>query len=180
MTSTPRDIVSFWIDAGPDRWFAADPDFDALTRARFLDAHEDAARGDLPGWDASPEGALALILLTDQFPRNMFRATPRAFATDALAVRAAEKAIARAFDRAYRPPLRRFFYLPFMHAENVVLQKRCEALCAVSGDAEGLQYAMAHREIIERFGRFPHRNPILGRLMTGEEQAFLDGGGFSG
>lgn len=180
MIPAPHDIVSFWTDAGPDRWFTADPDFDALTRVRFLDAHEVAARGDLPDWDASPEGALALILLTDQFPRNMFRATPRAFATDALAVRVAEKAVARAFDRAYRPPLRRFFYLPFMHAENVVLQKRCEALCATSGDAEGLQYAIVHREIIERFGRFPHRNPILGRAMTGEEQAFLDDGGFSG
>jgi len=180
MIPTPGDIVAFWLEAGPDRWFTADPDFDALTRTRFLDAHEDAARNNLPGWDASPEGALALILLTDQFPRNMFRATPRAFATDALAVRIAERAVARAFDRAYRPPLRRFFYLPFMHAESVVLQKRCEALCAASQDAEGLQFATVHREIIEKFGRFPHRNPILGRAMTGEEQAFLDEGGFSG
>ena len=125
-------------------------------------------------------GALALILLTDQFPRNMFRATPRAFATDALAMRIAERAIARAFDHAYHPPLRRFFYLPFMHAEDIAAQKRCEALCAAAGDEEGVKYAVVHREIIEQFGRFPHRNPILGREMTEEEQRFLDGGGFSG
>lgn len=180
MTPTPRDIIDFWLEAGPDRWFSVDPEFDALVTARFLVPHEAAARGDLPGWDASADGALALILLTDQFPRNMFRATPRAFATDALALRIAERAIARAFDQAYRPPLKRFFYLPFMHAEDIAHQKRCEALCAAAGDAEGVQYAIVHREIIERFGRFPHRNPILGRPMSAEEQAFLDAGGFSG
>ena len=179
MVLLPRDIVSFWIDAGPHRWFAADPDFDALTRARFLDAHEDAARGDLPGWDASPEGALALILLTDQFPRNMFRATPRAFATDALAVRAAEKAIARAFDRAYQPPLRRFFYLPFMHSERLADQERSVALYRAL-DGDGLRYAEIHRDAIARFGRFPHRNPVLGRAMTAEERKYLDEGGFAG
>ncbi|HMN71761.1 MAG TPA: DUF924 family protein [Rhodoblastus sp.] len=180
MTSSPRDIIDFWLAAGPERWFSADPDFDALTRARFLALHETAARGDLPDWSATPEGTLALILLTDQFPRNMFRNTPRAFATDALAVRLAERSVARAFDRAYAPPLRRFFYLPFMHAEDIVLQKRCEALCAAAGDEEGVAFAVVHREIIAKFGRFPHRNPILGRAMTEEERAFLDAGGFSG
>lgn len=180
MSPSPRDIIHFWLDAGPERWFSVDPDFDAHVRARFLDAHEIAARGDLPDWDAAAEGALALILLTDQFPRNMFRATPRAFATDALAMRIAERAIARTFDRAYLPPIKRFFYLPFMHAENVAAQKRCEALCAAAGDEEGVKFAVIHREIIEKFGRFPHRNPILGRDMTEEEQRFLDAGGFSG
>lgn len=180
MIPAPRAIIDFWLEAGPERWFEADPDFDALTRARFLVIHEVAARGDLPEWHATAEGTLALILLTDQFPRNMFRATPRAFATDALALRIAEKAIARAFDRAFQPPLRRFFYLPFMHAEDVALQRRCEALCAAAGDADGVTFAVVHREIIEKFGRFPHRNPILGRAMTEEEKAFLDAGGFSG
>ncbi|MFO1167282.1 MAG: DUF924 family protein [Rhodoblastus sp.] len=180
MIPTPDAVVAFWLEAGPDRWFKVDPDFDALIRARFLALHEDAARGDLPGWDATAEGALALIILTDQFPRNMFRATPRAFATDALALRIAERAIARGFDGSYGPPLKRFFYLPFMHAEDVGHQKRCEALCAAANDEEGVKYAVIHREIIERFGRFPHRNPILGRDMSPEEQAFLDAGGFSG
>ncbi len=180
MPPTPRDIIDFWLDAGPDRWFAVDPDFDALTKARFLSIHEAAARGDLPRWDETAEGSLALILLTDQFPRNMFRDTARAFATDAYALRVAERAVARAFDAAYGPPLKSFFYLPFLHAEDLGHQKRCEALCAAADDAEGLKYAIIHREIIERFGRFPHRNPILGRAMTEAEQAFLDEGGFAG
>jgi len=180
MSLTPDAIIDFWLDAGPERWFEVDPDFDALVRVRFLEAHTAAARGELPDWDAAPEGALALILLTDQFPRNMFRATPRAFATDALAVRIAERAVARTFDHAYASPMRRFFYLPFMHAEDLALQKRCEALCAAAGDDDGVKFAVVHREIIEKFGRFPHRNPILGRQMTEAEQRFLDAGGFSG
>ncbi|MFV0280616.1 MAG: DUF924 family protein [Rhodoblastus sp.] len=180
MSVFAREIVDFWVEAGPERWFAPDPDFDATTRARFLDPHEAAVRGDLPGWDETPEGALALILLTDQFPRNMFRGQPRAFASDVFALRIAQRAIACAFDRAYQAPLRRFFYLPFMHAEDLAMQKRCEALCAAAGDQEGLEFAIVHREIIEKFKRFPHRNPILGRTMSAEEQAFLDAGGFSG
>jgi uncharacterized protein (DUF924 family) len=174
------ETIAFWTDAGPDRWFAADPDFDALVRARFLPLHETAARGDLAGWETSCEGALALLLLLDQFPRNMFRGAPRAFATDSRALAVAERAIAREFDRAYALPLRRFFYLPFMHAENLARQKRCEALCIAAGDEEGASFATVHREIIEKFGRFPHRNPILGRATTDEEQAFLDAGGFAG
>ncbi len=180
MTPTPDAIVAFWLDAGPERWFAVDPDFDALIKARFLPAHEAAVRGDLLDWDATAEGALALIILTDQFPRNMFRGAPRAFASDAFALHVAERAIARGFDASYQPPVRRFFYLPFMHAEDLAHQKRCEALCAAAGDDEGLRYAKVHREIIEWFGRFPHRNPILGRAMRQEEQAFLDEGGFAG
>lgn len=180
MSEQARAIVDFWIAAGPQRWFSADPDFDAGVTARFLPLHEAGARGDLPDWETTPTNALALVLLLDQFPRNMFRATPRAFATDAQALRVAEGAIARAFDRAFQPPVRRFFYLPFMHAEDVALQRRCEALCGAAGDEEGVKYAVLHREIIERFGRFPHRNPILGRAMRPEEQAFLDAGGFSG
>ena len=174
------ETIAFWTGAGPDRWFAVDPDFDALVRARFLPLHETAARGDLAGWEASHEGALALLLLLDQFPRNMFRGAPRAFATDSRALAVAERAIARNFDRAYATPVRRFFYLPFMHAENLAWQKRCEALCIAAGDEEGARFATIHREIIEKFGRFPHRNPILGRAMTAEEQAFLDAGGFAG
>jgi uncharacterized protein (DUF924 family) len=178
--SDANSVVDFWIEAGAQRWFSPDPHFDAAVTGRFLPLHEAAARGDLAEWDLASAGALALILLLDQFPRNMFRGSPRAFATDARALLLAERSVARAFDRKYPLPLRRFFYLPFMHAEDVLLQRRCEALCFAAGDQEGVRFAVVHREIIERFGRFPHRNPVLGRAMTPEEQAFLDEGGFAG
>lgn len=179
MTVTAHSIITFWMQAGRERWYAADPDFDALIRERFRASYEAAARGDLPWGDSAAE-ALAMLLLLDQFPRNMFRGTPRAFATDARALAIANRAIARGFDRAFGPPLRGFFYLPFMHSEILVHQRRCEALYAASRDPDGLKWAVLHREIIERFGRFPHRNPILGRSMTPEEQAFLDADGFKG
>ena len=175
----PSQVIDFWTEAGPERWFAKSAEFDAAITQRFFGLHEAAARGDFD-WAGAPAGALALILLLDQFPRNMFRDSPRAFATDAKAVALAESAIARGFDAKYAPPLRRFFYLPFMHAEDLGRQRRCEALCAAAGDDDGVKFAVLHREIIERFGRFPHRNPILGRATTAEEQAFLDAGGFSG
>ena len=179
--SEPESVLAFWLDElGPPGWYAAVDEVDTEIRSRFLPAWEAAREGQREFWCNGPRGTLAYLILTDQFPRNMFRATPRAFATDALAMRIAERAIARAFDHAYHPPLRRFFYLPFMHAEDIAAQKRCEALCAAAGDEEGVKYAVVHREIIEQFGRFPHRNPILGREMTEEEQRFLDGGGFSG
>ncbi len=176
----PAQVIEFWMEAGSEAWFSRNADFDAAITARFLLLHERAARGDLPGWDASPEGALALLLLLDQFPRNMFRGTPRAFATDARALAVAQTAIARGFDARYALPLKSFFYLPFMHAEDLAHQRRCEALYAAAGYEEGVKYAVIHREIIEKFGRFPHRNPILGRDMRPEEQAFLDAGGFAG
>ena len=179
MTVTAHTIIAFWSEAGRERWYAADPDFDALIRERFLAPHEAAARGDLP-WGDSAVGALALLLLLDQFPRNMFRGTPRAFATDARALALASRAIARGFDRAHEAPLRSFFYVPFMHSEELMHQHRCEALYAADGDDDGLKWAVMHREIIERFGRFPHRNPILGRAMTAAEQAYLDADGFRG
>lgn len=176
----PAQVIDFWMEAGREKWFGRDPEFDALIRDRFLPLHEIAARGDLPGWDASPEGAFALLLLLDQFPRNMFRGTPRAFASDSRALALAQAAVARGFDARFPVEVKLFFYLPFMHAEDLAHQRRCEALCAAAGHEEGLHYAIVHREVIEKFGRFPHRNPILGRPMLPEEQAFLDAGGFSG
>jgi uncharacterized protein (DUF924 family) len=134
----------------------------------------------LSGWEATPEGVYALLILLDQFPRNLFRGSPRAFATDAMALAIAERAVARGFDEAIDLPERRFLYMPFMHAEDLGHQERCVELCKESDDAEGVKHAIVHRDIIRDFGRFPHRNPVLGRETTPEEQAFLDEGGFRG
>ena len=173
-------VVSFWREAGPEKWFAKDDAFDAEISRHFFPVHEAAAAGKRVDWEETPEGVYALLILLDQFPRNMFRGSPRAFATDAQAVEVAERAIARGFDEAYQPPEKRFFYMPFMHSEGLEDQERCIALCAAADDADGVKYAEIHRDIIRDFGRFPHRNPVLGRETTAPEQAFLDEGGFSG
>lgn len=177
---TADAIIAFWREAGPERWFAKDDAFDAAIRARFLAAYEAAAAGELRAWEDMPEGSYALILLLDQFPRNLFRGSQRAFATDAQARDVADAAIARGFDRAFALPERRFFYVPFMHSENLADQQRCVALCEAAGDEEGVHHAVIHHDIIRDFGRFPHRNPVLGRAMTEEEHAFLTSGGFAG
>ena len=176
----PAEIVSFWLEAGPDKWFEQDADFDHAIRLRFLPTCEAAANGELAAWQESREGALALVLLLDQFPRNMFRGDARAYATDALARAVADRALARGFDRDTDPALRQFFYLPFMHSEALIDQDRSVRLYEALGEAEQLRYAREHRDIVQRFGRFPHRNRVLDRDMTSAEQAFLDAGGFSG
>lgn len=177
---TPADIVDFWRKAGPDRWFTKDAAFDAEIGARFLAVHEAAAAGRLADWEYSAQGALALLILLDQFPRNMFRGQARAFATDPMARAIAAGAIVRGFDAQVSPELRGFFYLPFEHSENPADQERGLAFFKAAGDADGLKWAEIHADIIRRFGRFPHRNAALGRVTTPEEQAFLDGGGFAG
>lgn len=177
--TTAAEIVRFWRDAGPDRWFAKDDAFDAAFRAHCLTLHEAAAQGALQAWEAAPESALALVLLLDQFPRNCFRGTARMFASDAAALEVATAAIAAGHDRSVAPELRIFFYLPFEHSEDLSDQERAVALIAPLG-AEVRRYAEIHRDIIQRFGRFPHRNAILGRATTAEEQRFLDSGGFAG
>jgi uncharacterized protein (DUF924 family) len=134
----------------------------------------------LAAWEATPERALALIVVLDQFPRNMFRGAARMFAADALALAVAKRAVARGFDQKLELPKRNFFYLPFMHAENLAEQESCVALSRQNADENTLKYAELHADIIRRFGRFPHRNAILGRSTTPEEQAFLDAGGFAG
>ncbi|MFG1280100.1 DUF924 family protein [Xanthobacter autotrophicus] len=180
--TVPADVLAFWLAAGRDEWFGGGAAFDDEVREALLPAHEAALAGTLDDWRETPEGALAWIILMDQVPRNVFRATPRAFATDARALAAAEQAVARGFDGApgIAAALRSFFYLPFMHAEDGAAQARCVDLYGALGQEEGVRYALVHKEIIDRFGRFPHRNPILGRPMSAEEQAYLDGGGFSG
>jgi uncharacterized protein (DUF924 family) len=177
---TAEDVLAFWLAAGQERWFEHDEAFDAAIRQRFAAIYEDAAAGRLGAWEDSPESALALVIVLDQFPRNMFRGSARCFATDALARAAAERAIARGFDRKVAMPARAFFYLPFEHSENLADQERAVALMRETGDAEQLKWAELHADIIRRFGRFPHRNAVLGRPTTPDEQVFLDGGGFSG
>lgn len=177
---TADEVIAFWREAGPDRWFAKDDAFDAAIRTRFLAAHEAAAAGELREWEETPDGCYALILLLDQFPRNLFRDSSRAFATDAQARAIADAALARGFDRAFDLPERRFFYVPFMHSEDLADQQRCVALCEAAGDDEGVHHAVIHHDIIRDFGRFPHRNPVLGRATSEEEHAFLKAGGFAG
>jgi len=174
------EIVSFWRQAGPQKWFEKDEEFDLTIRSRFLAIHDSAARGELAEWERGAEGALASVILLDQFPRNMFRGSARAFATDPLARAVAERALARGFDHATDALMRPFFYLPFMHSEQLADQQRCVRLYQALGDAELLRYAVAHHDIIAKFGRFPHRNRALNRDTTSAEQAFLDGGGFAG
>jgi uncharacterized protein (DUF924 family) len=177
---TPADVVSFWRDAGPERWFDKDDKFDQEIRDRFLATHEAASAGKLTEWETSAQGTLALLILLDQFPRNMFRGDTRSFASDSLARSIAAGALVRGFDAQVQPDMRGFFYLPFEHSEDLVDQERAVAFYKTIGDADGLKWAELHADIIRRFGRFPHRNNLLGRVSTPEEKAFLDGGGFSG
>jgi uncharacterized protein (DUF924 family) len=175
----PEDVLQFWRDAGPQRWFRRDDAFDALFRDRFLAAHEAAARGDLQPWLATADGALALVLLLDQFPRNAFRGTPRMYATDAQARAAADAAIAAGHDQQVDAQLRPFLYLPFMHSEDLQDLDRCVTLNENVG-GENLRFARHHRDVVARFGRFPHRNAVLGRASSQDEERFLAEGGFSG
>lgn len=170
-------IVDFWRNAGPSKWFAKDAAFDAELRDRFLDAHFAAGRREYEALLDEADGALALILLLDQVPRNVFRDSGHAFATDPLARAYAHRAIVTGHDLAVDPELRVFFYLPFEHSEDIRDQDHCVALCEAMGDANYLKYAEAHRDVIRCFGRFPHRNRALGRENTPEEQAWLDAGG---
>ena len=173
------DVVGFWRATGPDKWFEKDAAFDDEVRKRFLTLYEAAASGKLTTWEGSAEGALALLILLDQFPRNMFRGQARAFATDPLARAVASRAILNGFDGAFAD-MRSFFYLPFEHSEDLADQERGLTLYKAAGDDDGLKWAKIHADIIRRFGRFPHRNAVLGRVSTPEEQAFLDSGGFAG
>jgi uncharacterized protein (DUF924 family) len=160
-------------------WFKSTADFDAALRRDFLADYEAAAAGELASWEASPESALALVLLLDQIPRNIFRGTPRAYATDAAAGAVADRALERGLDRLFPLVWRRFFYMPFHHSENLEDQRRSLALFeAVPRDPDRAgslrRYGRPYIEVIERFGRFPHRNAILGRESTPEEIAFLE------
>ena len=187
--SSAEDVLPFWFGAAPERgkahkrWFVKDQAFDREVRERFLALYEDAAAGKLAHLKEALDGCLALIVVLDQFPRNMFRGTARAFATDPLALDAARCAVDRGFDRSLLPVERLFVYLPFEHSEVLADQERsCEltqALDAYPETNDVYRYALRHRDIVRRFGRFPHRNAILGRESTPEELAFLKGPGSS-
>jgi uncharacterized protein (DUF924 family) len=178
--ATPQAVLAFWRAAGKEKWFTKDPAFDDDIRARFLETYQAAAAGQLADWERTVEGALALVIVLDQFPRNMFRGDPRTYAADPLALAVATRALDRGFDHEVPNAEWQFFYLPFEHSESLPDQERCCALFAAADDADLLKWAQAHADIIRRFGRFPHRNAMLGRATTSEEQAFLDGGGFAG
>ncbi len=172
-------VTKFWRDAGPDAWFEKNDAFDAAFRESFLDLHYAAARRECDDWSDHAEGSLALMILLDQFPRNCFRGTGHMFATDPLARHFAGKAIAAGHDMALDAEIRVFLYLPYEHSER--LADQMESMRLMTATAEDyVKYAVEHRDIIERFGRFPHRNRMLGRETTPEEQAFLDEGGFAG
>ena len=185
-------VLDFWFgrpgdpEHGSSRapWFESDASFDRAVGAHCRALHEQAAAGELDAWAATPRGALALVILLDQVPRNLYRGTPRAFATDAQALGHARAALAAGFDQAMTPLERWFLYLPFEHSEALADQRRAVALFEALPDHperdEALAFVRRHCEIIERFGRFPHRNAALGRPTTAQEQAFLDGGGFNG
>ena len=172
-------VINFWSAAGPKRWFSKHAEFDSEFRSRFLADHDAATHGELDRWADHGRGALALVILLDQFPRNAFRGSARMYATDELARRVADLAIVKGFDLQAAPELRLFFYLPYAHSENLADQDRSLELSARLG-SEYVKHALEHRAIILRFGRFPHRNAILGRPTTAEEQEFLDAGGFAG
>lgn len=177
MKFEPADIVDFWREAGYQQWFAKSDAFDDEIRAHFEMAHFAAARREFEDWLDDANGALALLLLLDQFPRNLFRDSAHAWAADPLARHYATRAIEAGHDAAFEPALRGFFYLPYEHSEDAEDQARSVDLFRALGDASYLDYALQHQKIIERFGRFPHRNRALARDNTPEEQAWLDAGG---
>lgn len=180
MPATPNDVLIFWTNAGPTKWYAATAAFDDAIRLKFEPVHHAAARGEHDGWAVTAEGALALLIVLDQFPRNLYRKSAHAFATDPKARAIARLATENGWHRQVEPPMRQFMLLPFEHSEDLADQDHGLALAEALGDAEMVKWHRVHRDIIVRFGRFPHRNPTLGRTTTAEEQAFLDEGGFAG
>lgn len=173
------EVTKFWRDAGWEAWFEKNADFDAGFHDRFRDLHFEAAARKLDDWIEHPESAFALMILLDQFPRNCFRGTGHMYATDPLALYFARKALEAGHDMALEEGVRVFFYLPFSHSEDLANQEIAVEHGKPLG-AEMLKHAVGHRDIVKHFGRFPHRNRILGRDTTPEEQSFLDSGGFKG
>jgi uncharacterized protein (DUF924 family) len=180
MDPRAQEILDYWIGGvGEVRWYAVDEGLDRDIRTRFEGLWHEARSGALDVWTCQPESCLALVILLDQFPRNMFRGSVEAYATDAKALAVAKAAIARGFDERVGLPERQFFYLPLMHSEALTDQERSVRLIALNfGEGNSLAHARAHREIIRRFGRFPYRNAVLGRSTTGSERAFLEAGGY--
>lgn len=181
MTAPWEAVLDFWFGPGmEERWFRKDPAFDAEVRASLLPHLEAATAGRYDDWLEAPRGTLALVILLDQVPRNLYRDDPRAFAQDAAALRLARQAVDRGQDRALSEVERLFLYLPFEHSESLADQEDCVRLVsALDGKPEWRDYSIKHRDVIARFGRFPHRNAALGRESTAEEEAFLEQPGSS-
>ena len=175
----PQAVIDFWVQAGPQSWFRKSDQFDQQFRERFLDWHERAARGEFDDWAASASGAYALLILLDQFPRNAFRNTPRMYATDAKALDLAKAMVAQGLDKQVPAERRVFCYLPYSHSEDLADQQEAVRLNQEIG-RPWLDHAEEHLDVVQRFGRFPHRNTILGRQTTEQEMQFLQAGGFAG
>lgn len=178
----PEEVLSFWLDeVGPDGWYNSSDALDAEIKSRFETTWQAAREGRFALWLTYPSGALAYIILTDQFPRNMFRTDSRAFITDRAAMTAAKSAIAKGWDMRIDEPARQFFYLPLMHSENLCDQDRCVRLMKermpIYGD-DNMLHARAHREVIRLFGRFPYRNDVLSRKTTAVESDYVQQGGY--
>lgn len=181
MPQRAEEIVRFWNERGPAAWYGGSAELDAEIRDRYAGVWQEAAEGGLVAWRCNPTGSLAYLIVTDQFPRHLFRDDARAFATDRLARDAAMAAVMHDFDLKTPEPIRQFFYLPFMHSEDPFDQDRCVRLIVArmpETGRENIRHARAHRDIIRRFGRFPHRNRVLGRHSTPQEVAFLEAGGY--
>jgi len=168
-----EDVLEFWFtETEPEKWFKKDEGFDQVVRTRFADVYRRAVAGELDGWQDAPRGCVALVIVLDQFPRNMFRGDRRSFATDAAARAVLRHALDSGFGAGLSVKEKQFLYMPLQHSEDVADQALSVALNEATGDADLVKWAVAHQRIIERFGRFPHRNEILGRATTPEEAAF--------
>lgn len=174
---TPQSLLKFWFaDTARKRWFDSTPEFDRELTERFLPVWHSAAGGDLVEWERTPEGALALVIVLDQFPLNMFRGKAQSFSTEAASRDVADAAILRGFDQQLSDQQKSFLYLPYMHSEDLEDQERSVALFEAAGLEDSLKWARHHRDIVKRFGRFPHRNAVLGRENRAEEAAYLASG----
>jgi uncharacterized protein (DUF924 family) len=178
----PEDVLAFWLDeVGMKGWYGGGVDLDAAIRDRFEGAWKALSEGSMSLWLTYPSGTLAYVILADQFPRNMFRDSSQAFATDRVALAAAKMALSKGWDLKIDEPARQFFYMPLMHSECLSDQERCVRLMLTrmpESGADNLVHAKAHREVIRKFGRFPYRNEALARATKAEEAAYLAGGGY--
>lgn len=174
------EVLEFWLTSGPSAWWRKNAEFDSTIKNRFGELIEPAAVRKLDSWRNNPQSCLALVLILDQFSRNLFRGSDKTFAQDDYALELAKYGVKKGFDNNEPAAIYEFFYMPYMHSEKLEDQNICVDLIRTRGNKASLKAAIEHQDIITRFGRFPHRNFVLGRKITPEEQTFLDSGGFSG